>query len=115
MKISNLTKLPIIGPILRQANSRKFTNALIAIVVIMATNEIPGLAPYRQEFFIAISIIFGTLILGIGWEDAAEKGKSDYLSVIGEDGELTSDDAKVELAEAISEIIIDEKVDIELD
>lgn len=69
--------LPILGPLVRIALSRK--GMVATLVVGFLLEKLPQLAPIQAEFEVAVAQLVGVvimgvaLILGIAWEDVAAK------------------------------------------
>ncbi len=64
---------PILGPLLRLLNSRKFMVALITLVVDLAIAYAPGLAPVQAELITVLTALGSLLIAAIAYEDGRAK------------------------------------------
>ena len=62
---------PLVEPFSRLLRSRRFTTAVIAIVVSAVVSLFPGLEEIRTELFIAVNTGALALITGYSWEDAS--------------------------------------------
>ncbi len=92
---------PLVEPFSRLLRSRRFTTAVIAVVVSAVVSLFPGLEEIRTELFIAVNTGALALITGYSWEDASTASRQD------------SDLAESNLREAIRDAVFTAIDDVE--
>jgi hypothetical protein len=74
--MENFIDAPVIEPFRRLLRSRRFTTAIVAVLVSIAVSLIPGLEEVNTELFVVISTVALTLIGGYSWQDATATAKA---------------------------------------
>jgi len=69
--MDNFLDAPVIEPFRRLLRSRRFTTAIVAVLVAALVSMFPGLEEINTELFVIIATSAVALIGGYSWEDSA--------------------------------------------